>query len=313
MRGWLGNTDYEWYRYLHSCRDLDEVNFWQPSGKAPFKRYPAGTPFFFKLKSPHYAICGFGVFTRFEQLPLWLAWECFGPANGAATFEDFRRSIQGNRGRRAEDLRPTHVIGCNVVSQPVFFDQDQWVPMPSDWHTNVVTGSSYDLSHGEGLRVLNECRERAMQVIVETDAVRGALVRETVEAYGRGVMVKPRLGQGGFRLEVSHAYDHACAVTTEHSLPALEAAHIRKYSEERRHEVQNGLLLRSDIHRLFDSGYVTVTPDYEFKVGDRLREHFKNGKSYYGLAGRKIVLPNDPHAWPDRERLEWHGQKVFVG
>lgn len=313
MKGWLGNTDFDWYRFLHARGELDEVNFWQPSGRAPFKSLPAGTPFFFKLKKPHYAICGYGVFTRFESLPLWLAWECFAEANGAANFEEFRIRVQGHRERRRGELKPTDIVGCNLVSQPVFFDENDWVAMPADWAKNMVTGKSYDLGTGEGLRVLEECRARTPTIAARSGVERRQLVLETAEAYGRGVLVRPRLGQGGFRLEVASAYENACAVTTEHSLPALEAAHIRRYSEERRHEVQNGLLLRSDIHRLFDRGYVTVTPDYTFQVGDRLRHDFKNGKSYYGLAGRKITLPKNPTAWPDRERLEWHGQRVFVG
>ena len=50
------------------------------------------------------------------------------------------------------------------------------------------------------------------------------------------------------------AYSSACAVTREHSLPALEAAHIRPFAEEGTHEVSKGLLLRSEIHRQFDKG-----------------------------------------------------------
>ena len=54
------------------------------------------------------------------------------------------------------------------------------------------------------------------------------------------------------RFAVTSAYQSACAVTMEHSLPVLDAAHIRPYSDGGEHEVSNGLLLRSDIHRLFD-------------------------------------------------------------
>jgi putative restriction endonuclease len=61
-----------------------------------------------------------------------------------------------------------------------------------------------------------------------------------------------------FRLAVTKAYGSACAVTQEHSLPALEAAHIQPYGKGGEHQVQNGLLLRSDVHRLFDKGYVTL-------------------------------------------------------
>jgi putative restriction endonuclease len=57
------------------------------------------------------------------------------------------------------------------------------------------------------------------------------------------------LGQGSFRFADEQAYQQ-CAVTKEHSIPALEAAHIKPYSLRGFHEVNNGLLLRADIHKL---------------------------------------------------------------
>jgi putative restriction endonuclease len=110
---------------------------------------------------------------------------------------------------------------------------------------------------------------------------------------------------------VTAAYGRSCAVTGEHSLPALEAAHIKPYGEGGEHEVTNGLLLRSDIHRLFDAGYVGVTPDYKFIVSDRLRSDYSNGRSYYPLNGQAIVCPRTPNEWPDRLALEWHLETAF--
>lgn len=97
----------------------------------------------------------------------------------------------------------------------------------------------------------------------------------------------------------------------EHSLPVLEAAHIRPYGDGGEHEVSNGLLLRSDIHRLFDTGYVGVTPDYKFVVSDRLRGDYSNGRSYYALAGRPIELPARREEWPRAEALAWHSESVM--
>ena len=112
-------------------------------------------------------------------------------------------------------------------------------------------------------------------------------------------------------MAVTGAYGNACAVAHEHSLPALEAAHIRPYSEGGKHEVRNGLLLRSDLHRLFDTGYLTVTPSHRLEVSPRLREHFSNGRSYYPLHGSNVELPkrNDDRADPDL--LRWHNEHVF--
>ncbi len=101
----------------------------------------------------------------------------------------------------------------------------------------------------------------------------------------------------------------------EHSLPVLDVAHIRSYAEGGPHDVRNGLLLRTDIHRLFDRGYVTVTPDFRFEVSRRLREEFENGKTYYELRDRLakgvIHLPDRAPDRPDPALLRWHNEQVF--
>jgi putative restriction endonuclease len=102
-------------------------------------------------------------------------------------------------------------------------------------------------------------------------------------------------------------------VTSEHSLPALEAAHIRPFGEGGAHEVSNGLLLRSDIHRLSDKGYVGVTPDHHFVVSKRLKDDYSNGRSYYPLHGQAIRVPERAEERPDASWLEWHLSKTFRG
>ena len=77
--------------------------------------------------------------------------------------------------------------------------------------------------------------------------------------------------------------------------------------------MDNGLLLRRDLHRLYDRGYVTVTADYVFRVGDKLRDEFKNGRSYYNRSGTAITLPGRELWRPSRELLDWHVHEVFKG
>lgn len=112
-------------------------------------------------------------------------------------------------------------------------------------------------------------------------------------------------------MAVTGAYGGACAVSHEHSLPVLEAAHIRPYGADGSHEVANGLLLRADIHRLFDAGYVTVTPDHRFVVSQRLAKEWENGKAYYAMSGREIALPKSVNDHPDPGLLRWHNENVF--
>ena len=86
---------------------------------------------------------------------------------------------------------------------------------------------------------------------------------------------------------------------------------IRPYSADGPHEPRNGLLLRSDLHALFDRGYVTVTPEHRFEVSRRIREEFENGHDYYALHGRSIRLPPRSIERPRRESLLHHATSVF--
>jgi putative restriction endonuclease len=121
------------------------------------------------------------------------------------------------------------------------------------------------------------------------------------------------LDQGAFRVLVTDVYRRRCAVTQERTLPALEAAHIRPYGDGGVHEARNGLLLRRDIHSLFDAGYVTVTPDLRFEVSHRIREEFENGRHYYALHGQPISAPQEDRQRPDPISLSWHNEHCFRG
>ena len=94
----------------------------------------------------------------------------------------------------------------------------------------------------------------------------------------------------------------------------LEAAHIRPYNDDGPHEVSNGLLLRSDFHRLFDAGLITVTPELRVEVSPRIREEWFNGKNYYRLHGQRLItIPENQTHQPDPEYLRWHNEQRYRG
>jgi hypothetical protein len=70
-----------------------------------------------------------------------------------------------------------------------------------------------------------------------------------------------RLGQAAFKALVQEAYTAAAQSPETKTVPVLQAAHIRPVTEEGENRVDNGLLLRSDVHTLFDRGYLGVHPD----------------------------------------------------
>jgi len=132
QRGYVGLTDPEWYAFLAKQPRVDEVNFWQPHGGRAFRAISRGEPFFFKLRAPLKGIAGFGFFERYEALPAWLAWECFGVMNGAPDFASMTGRIVRLRGS-GDGITGNFQIGCVMITAPVFFAQEEWVDPPSDW------------------------------------------------------------------------------------------------------------------------------------------------------------------------------------
>lgn len=311
MNAYVGITDHEWYRLLASRRQLDDVNFWQPGGSRRFRTLQPGELFLFKLHAPRNFVVGGGFFAHATLLPVSLAWEAFGEANGARSLAEMRARIEHYRKAPAQP-HEDYTIGCILLEQPFFLPEERWVPAPSDWHPNIVQGKTYDLGAEPGRSLWRQVEE----------AIRGRGVAEQWPAewrdpeqrrYGEPILMRPRLGQASFRVLVTDAYDRRCAVTGERVLPVLEAAHIRPYAAGGAHRVDNGLLLRSDVHTLFDRGYVTVTPELRIEVSRRLRDDFENGRHYYALHGERAREPADPTLRPAAAFLRWHNEEAFLG
>lgn len=74
-------------------------------------------------------------------------------------------------------------------------------------------------------------------------------------------IAKTRIGQGRFRAELLRRFGTACAITGPHPLQTLDAAHLYSYAEHEVHDGYGGLLLRKDIHRLFDLGLLCIHPE----------------------------------------------------
>jgi putative restriction endonuclease len=297
-------TDRDWFDHLRSLAGLNEVNFWAPSA-TPFRALAPGELFLFKLHSPDNFIVGGGVFAHANIFPCSLAWDAFGEANGAASLEEMRARIM--RYRRSEaDNRSDFQIGCRILTQPFFLERESWIDVPPSWSRNIVTFKTYSTDDPDGKYLWDMIQNRILSTA-------SAGFREEQARYGKPVLVPRRLGQGAFRILVTDTYGRRCAVTGERTLPALDAAHIRPYSQGGPHEVSNGLLFRRDIHSLFDAGYVTVTPDYRFEVSRRIKEEFENGRDYYALNGRPVAVPDRIDARPNPTALSWNNAERFRG
>ncbi|MBP7704583.1 MAG: HNH endonuclease [Caulobacter sp.] len=303
MRLNVGVTDFDWYSHLATARDFDEVNFWSPGG-ASFKVLKPGELFLFKLKAAHnHVVVGGGIFAHDTLLPLSLAWGAFGQKNGVANLEEMQARIRRYLSAGAREVRDP-VIGCRLLQQPFFFAPDQWFRVPDSFPVNAVSGKSYRLDEAEGAWLYRAVEERLSYRLPSGEPTVPGVGE--VGRTGKPQIALPRLGQGTFRIAVTDHYERRCAVTEEKTLPLLDAAHIKPWNEGGEHRPDNGILLRTDVHRLFDLGYVTISHDHRFEVSPKLVEDYGNGRHYYALHGQPIRPPTNSSLLPSKEALDWH-------
>lgn len=308
MKFFVGVTDDRWFQFLAE-KEPDEVNFWRPGGKSHFKAIEPGALFLFRLRNPFNAIAGGGYFLRHSILPLSLAWQAFGEKNGSRNIEVLQQMITALR----RDNHPDPMIGCTILTEPFFFPRNEWISTPSDWSPNIVQGKTYSTGEVIGRGLWQEVMEKIHKFDHSGRGVSGQVsVGEETPLYGSEYLTRARLGQGSFRVLVTETYQRRCAITGERTLPVLEAAHIKPFSKSGPHAVNNGLLLRSDLHILFDKGYLTVTDDLHVEVSSRIREEFENGRDYYALHGKQFaVAPSVMSERPAPAYIQWHNEKVF--
>ncbi len=314
---YIGNTDLEWFYFLRE-RKPDEINFWQPGGRERFHAIKQGDAFLLKLKSPINKIAGIGFFSSHSLLPIDFAWEVFQEKNGIDTYARFRQKIVSYRDPdNSIEINPR--IGCIILTNPVFFNDIDWIPTPPSWHPSIVKGKKYDLSNVDGRNIWNKVElllQKYRLFEVEKEYKNQFVVEEENlnDRYGAEILTRVRLGQGAFRVMITDAYERKCAISGERTLPVLDAAHIKPYEKSGPHFISNGLLLRTDLHKLFDKGYLTITNDHKIEVSRKIKEEFENGRDYYKYHGNILTtLPPRQIDRPSQSFIEWHNQNVYKG
>ena len=305
MRFYVGITDYDWFSYLKS-QNADEANFWQPSGSSQFRALNLGELFLFKLHSPRNYIVGGGFFSHFSLAPVSFAWEAFGTKNGATSLIEMRARVERYRQIPAQPS-DDYVIGCVLLQSTFFWDEPYWIPVPN-WAPSIVRGKGYDDADPDAAKIWSQVHERLNARQLELEILEAST---EPSKYGAAQLIFRRLGQGAFRIIVADNYERRCAVTSSHILHVLDASHIKPYAKGGTHAPQNGMLLRSDVHTLFDLGYLTISPDYHLEVSSRIKAEFDNGAEYYALHGKNVKIPAKAEFRPSKELLSWHNNNVF--
>jgi hypothetical protein len=177
---------------------------------------------------------------------------------------------------RKEPIRPGEdpVVGCVLIRNVRFFGAGSEAEAPPEFASNVVQGKTYDLASFTHSGYFLELLDRLLGHHVDVDLTQPWRLAGPV--YGDPRLAPQRLGQQAFRAVVLDAYSGRCAITGDRVRPVLQAAHIRPLPRGGEHRLDNGLLLRSDVHTLYDSGYVGVDDKHRLLVSPALREEFGN-------------------------------------
>lgn len=307
MKAYVGVTDSNWYKFLSTRTHIREVNFWRPYGSRAFRVLAPGEPFIFKTRHPQNAIVGGAIFEGFVSLNISRAWDFFGEGNGVASMADLIQRLCRITGETPQEVGDRE-IGCVLLRDTWFLRSEEVLPAPLSFSANIVQGKSYDFPGEDG-----SVDSIARRILNHEETPRSTL--ENVEnlgpTHGDPRLVIPRLGQGGFKAVVQEAYERRCAITNHKITPTLQAAHILPVSSGGEHRIDNGILLRSDVHTLFDRRYLGINHEYRLLVSPRLRSDFGNGEEFYAKEGQTVGLPARPAQNPSPEFLSWHLENVF--
>jgi putative restriction endonuclease len=212
---------------------------------------------------------------------------------------------------RREPIAPSEdpEIGCVFVRDVTFFPDGMSYDSPPGFAPNIVQGKSYDMADARVSRYFGDLLQLVLGKAIEIDFSQPW--HRAGPVFGDPRLAPYRLGQQSFQAVVLEAYHGHCAITQTKIRPVLQAAHIRPVTEGGEHRLDNGLLLRSDVHTMFDRGYLAIDDNYRLLVSPRLRGEFGNGERFYAKAGEVIELPDRKIDRPQREFLQWHIDTVF--
>ncbi len=267
------------------------VNFWTPT-PWNIKQLNKGSRLYFMLKAPIRQIGGFGEFIEYRDLTPEQAWNQFGYRNGRTSKHEFINSIQNyiDKNSKKSGSQPidinTYEIGCIILDNCEFWNNAIFINPADhniDFATQVVKIKYFDQY------------DPFMQSQEERDNFN--LINEPRE--NKPTVTNSRERQSEFKGRILKAYHSRCCISGETISELLEAAHVQEYRNTSSNHVQNGLLLRIDIHRLYDNHLLFIDSNYIIHVSNLV-----TSQQYRQLHGQTITLPDLDYSWPSKEALE---------
>lgn len=284
-----------WLESLRPTHRGQSVNFWTPTNWKMLRLNP-GDRVYFMLKSPIRKIGGFGRFVSFKMLSPDQAWDRWGAANGVRDRDELVARVKQFAEKQKATTATVDEIGCMELSDFTPLEADDYFDIEEaglDFSRNIVKFTYFKDEADTLADLIGTVREAGAFSLVEGEADKTSSER------------KKRVGQAAFRAAVLEAYGTRCAITGTNVAIILEAAHIQPFIDQRSNHVQNGIALRNDVHRLFDSHLIWIEEDYTVRVHEALRM-----SPYRKLEGKALRLPQEQAKRPSAVALGLHREQA---
>jgi putative restriction endonuclease len=286
----ISPTDIEWFKFLRTEGLNSEINFWTPT---PWNvsRLASGDKLYFMLKSPIRKIGGYGQFVEYKNMSVNDAWNKYGFKNGCTSKQELIERLDKYKASNSSDERSVtdSEIGCIVLTNAVYYDDDKFLDLDNyeiDFSRFIVKIKYYNAND-------------PLEIATQSTLKEFELLPTTIEKLKKSRLVTERKGQGNFRAIITTAYSNKCCITSETTPELLEAAHIQPYFDENSNHVKNGLLLRVDLHKLYDNGLLYIDESFKIYISPEVKSEF-----YRKLNGTTIRLPENNNLHPSKEALK---------
>ncbi len=297
--GAIGSTSPDWMDF-HKERDSQTVCFWQPTPRDPRELKYGDRWYFFRRGSNR--IDGYGTYVRWSNITVKAAWTLYKEGNGSLSINEFIYSLEG-ASSSDKKISEMSEIGCVELQGISYFDSP--LNISDIGITPLFVPFRYirdrDLIE-EGLFGYNN-NENPEQIKMRFELCDERMVKPRFLKY-----LHIRDSQAKFRKKLLDVYGNVCAVTGDQPSEVLDAAHIQPYINISSNHVQNGLILRADIHRLFDKGMISITDDLCIIVS---RFFLSSNSEYEKYHQRPLIIKNDV-VRPSREALKYHRENIYL-
>ncbi|MGM0501446.1 MAG: HNH endonuclease [Bacillota bacterium] len=286
----IAPTDLNWFKFLKNRLNFQIINFWTDNPWNP-RRLKKDNKFYFLLKTPIRKIGGYANFSYSQNLSITQAWQKFGQGNGVSSLYEL-----GVKATGATNPDYDTEIGCIVLENPVFLEPEEYFH-PDDYNLSFSAEISKHKYYPnlEEINIAGEYKQAEISF--------SSISCETDYKFDQSSALK---GQSKFRQNLFKYYKGKGVITKENCAAILDAVHIHPYLKKNKDHLKNGLLLRSDLHQLFDDGLITITPDYKVLVSKKL-----DSNHYHKYQNQDIYLPQDNKFYPEQQVLKFHNHYIF--